>query len=86
MSTDLARLDLLLRRRGTIGSALGMAVYMFVVVALYPAFKNDVSLNQFTEGKSTVAALYVAFRNLSPPPAFTASLALTAVPRLGTHW
>jgi hypothetical protein len=63
-----------------------MAVYMFVVVALYPAFKNDVSLNQFTEGKSMVAALYVAFRNLSPPPAFTASLALTAVPRLGTHW
>jgi ABC-2 type transport system permease protein len=85
MSTDLARLDLLLRRRGTIGYALGMAVYMFVVVALYPAFKNDVSLNQFTEGKSTVAALYVAFRNLSSP-AFTASLALTAVPRLGTHW
>jgi hypothetical protein len=44
MSTDLARLDLLLRRRGTIGYALGMAVYMFVVVALYPAFKNDVNL------------------------------------------
>jgi hypothetical protein len=43
MSTDLARLDLLLHRRGTIGYALGMAVYMFVVVALYPAFKNDVS-------------------------------------------
>lgn len=56
----------MLRRRGTIGYALGMAVYMFIV-ALYPAFKNDVSLNQFTEGKSTVAALYVAFRNLSPP-------------------
>jgi len=56
MSTDLARLDLLLRRRGTIGYALGMAVYMFVVVALYPAFKNDVSLNQFTRTGAVSAA------------------------------
>jgi ABC-2 type transport system permease protein len=68
MSTDLARLDLLLRRRGTIGYALGMAVYMFVVVALYPAFKNDVSLNQFTEGKSTGRG---AIRRIPEPIAST---------------
>lgn len=50
MRTGIARLDLLLRRRGMIGYALGMAVYVFVIVALYPTFKDDASLNQFTEG------------------------------------
>jgi ABC-2 type transport system permease protein len=67
MRTDIARLDLLLRRRGTIGYALGMAVYVFVIVALYPAFKDDASLNQFTEGNSTVAALFGATGSLTSP-------------------
>lgn len=67
MSTDIARLDLLLRRRGTIGYALGMAAYVFVVVALYPAFKDDTSLNQFTNGNSAVAALFGATGSLTSP-------------------
>ncbi len=67
MRTDIARLDLLLRRRGTIGYALGMAVYAFVIVALYPAFKDDASLNQFTHGNSAVAALIGATGSLTSP-------------------
>jgi ABC-2 type transport system permease protein len=67
MSTGIARLDLLLRRRGTIGYALGMAVYVFVIVALYPAFKDDASLNQFTAGNPTVAALFGATGSLTSP-------------------
>jgi len=67
MTTNIARLDLLLRRRGTIGYALGMALYVFVIVALYPTFKDDASLNQFTEGNSTVAALFGATGSLTSP-------------------
>ena len=67
MRTGIARLDLVLRRRGTIGYALGMAVYVFVIVALYPTFKDDASLNRFTEGNSTVAALFGATGSLTSP-------------------
>lgn len=67
MRTSIARLDLLPRRRSAIGYALGMAVYVLAIVALYPAFKDDASLNQFTEGNSTVAALFGATGSLTSP-------------------
>jgi len=67
MRTGIARLDLVLRRRGTIGYALGMAVYVFVIVALYPTFKDDASLNRFTEGNPAVAALFGATGSLTSP-------------------
>ncbi len=49
MRTEIARLDLSLRRRSVIGYSLGMAVYMLVVVALYPAFKDSTSLDKFVQ-------------------------------------
>lgn len=58
MSTDLLRLDLLLRRRSILGYSLGMAVYTFIIVALYPAFRNETGLDQFTSENSTIAALF----------------------------
>lgn len=67
MSSDIVRLDLRLRRRALIGYSLGMALYAFVIVALYPAFKNDSSLDQFTEKGSTVAALFGASGSLTSP-------------------
>jgi ABC-2 type transport system permease protein len=67
MNGDIARLDLSLRRRGIIGYALGMAAYVFVIVAMYPSFKNDTSLNQLTDGDSTVAALFGASGSLTSP-------------------
>jgi len=68
MSTELARLDARLRRRSMIGYALGMAVYAFVIVALYPTFKDDSSLNEFTKGGSKLAALFGASGPLTTPP------------------
>jgi len=68
MSGDIARLDLALRRRSMYGYAIGMAVYAFVIVALYPSFKNDSSLNKLTEDSSTVAALFGASGSLTTPP------------------
>ena len=65
MSADVAFLDLRTRRRSLIGYAIGMAVYAFVIVALYPAFKNDTSLNQLTKNSSTLAALFGATGSLT---------------------
>ncbi len=67
MSSDVALLDLRLRRRSLIGYAVGMAVYAFVVVAIYPAFKNDTSLNDLTAKGSTIAALFGANGPLTTP-------------------
>ena len=58
MSVDVARLDLRMRRRSLIGYSVGMAIYAFVIVAIYPAFENDTSLNEFTRNSSTIAALF----------------------------
>jgi len=68
MSADIALLDLRLRRRSLLGYAVGVGVYGFVIVALYPTFKNDTSLNQFSQGGSTVAALFGANGPLTTPP------------------
>ncbi|HUB41918.1 MAG TPA: ABC transporter permease subunit [Streptosporangiaceae bacterium] len=56
MLADIIRLDLRLRRRSTIGYAAGMAIYALVVVALYPSFKNQTSLDSLSG--STAAALF----------------------------
>jgi ABC-2 type transport system permease protein len=68
MSSDVARLDLRLRRRAIYGYTIGMALYALVIVALYPSFKNDTSLNKLTEKGSTVAALFGASGPLTTPP------------------
>jgi beta-exotoxin I transport system permease protein len=56
--TEIARLDLLLRRRSLVGYSLGMAVYALVVVALYPAFKDSTSLDKLIKDDSTISALF----------------------------
>jgi beta-exotoxin I transport system permease protein len=65
MRTDVARLDLRLRRRGLIGAAAGMMVYAVLIVALYPTFKGDTSLNSLTDKSSTLAALFGATGSLT---------------------
>ncbi len=67
MAADVAFLDLRTRRRSLIGYSVGMAVYALVIVALYPAFKNDTSLDSFTKNSSTVAALFGASGSLTSP-------------------
>lgn len=56
MLADITRLDLRLRRRSAIGYAAGMALYTLIVVASYPSFKDQTSLNSLSG--STAAALF----------------------------
>ena len=58
MRTEIARLDLGIRRRLMIGYLVGMALYTFIVVAMYPAFKDSESLNKLIQADSTAAALF----------------------------
>jgi ABC-2 type transport system permease protein len=57
MRTELFRFDLLARRRSLVFYAIGMALYAFVIVALYPQFKNDSGLNSITKHAATIASL-----------------------------
>jgi len=72
MSTEIARLDLHNRRRSTAWYAVGMALYMFAIVALYPAFKDSTELNKLTEGSSAIAALFGATGSLTSPAGWLA--------------
>ncbi len=65
MLASVTRLDLRLRRRSTIWYAAGMAVYALVVVALYPSFKHQTSLNGLSG--STAAALFGITGKLTSP-------------------
>lgn len=64
---EITRLDLRLRRRSLYGYALGLGVYVLVIVALYPSFENDTSLDQLTANGSTLAALFGATGSLTTP-------------------
>ncbi|MDQ6848854.1 MAG: ABC transporter permease [Actinomycetota bacterium] len=65
----MTRLDLRLRRRSMVGYTIGMVAYAFVIVALYPTFKNDQNLNRFTQGGGAkFAALFGASGPLTTPP------------------
>ncbi len=67
MRTDLVSLDLSLRRRSLAAYIVGMAAYTFVIVALYPQFRNTTSLNNLTKGGSTAAALFGLTGSLTSP-------------------
>ena len=58
MRADIARLDLGLRRRSTIGYTAGLVLYALAVVALYPAFKHSSSLDSLIHNDATAAALF----------------------------
>lgn len=65
MPADITRLELRLRRRSAIWYTAGMAVYTLVVAALYPAFKNQTSLDSLSG--STAAALLGVTGSLTSP-------------------
>jgi ABC-2 type transport system permease protein len=64
---EIARLDVFSRRRSLLAYSLGMAVYVFVVVALYPAFKDTTSLDEFIANDPTAAALFGVTGTLTSP-------------------
>jgi ABC-2 type transport system permease protein len=65
MPASITRLDLRLRRRSTAGYAIGIALYSLIVVALYPSFKNSMSLDSLSG--STAAALFGVTGKLTSP-------------------
>jgi beta-exotoxin I transport system permease protein len=67
MTAEIARYDLYNRRRSTLWYAAGMALYMLVIVALYPTFKHSSELNKLTHGNSPLAALFGATGTLTSP-------------------
>lgn len=67
MPHDITLLDLRERRRSLIFYPLGLAIYSLIIVAMYPTFKNDASLESLTEGNSTVMALFGASGSLTSP-------------------
>jgi ABC-2 type transport system permease protein len=67
MTTDILRLDVRLRRRSTVGYAVGIGAYALVIVALYPAFKNSTGLDQMISSNPTLAALLGATGSLTSP-------------------
>ena len=67
MHSELAVLDLRLRRRALLGYVAGVALYTMAVVALYPEFKDSSSLDQLTKNGSTIAALFGATGSLTSP-------------------
>lgn len=67
MSPDIARLDLRLRRRSTLAYSIGFVAYALLIVALYPSFKADTSLDDLTRGNPTLSALFGATGSLTSP-------------------
>lgn len=68
MRAELTRLDLRIRRRSALAYALGTAAYATLIVALYPSFRDDPTLDRFTRGSNaTVAALFGANGSLTSP-------------------
>ena len=64
---DTALIDLRLRRRSMIWFTVGLAVYAFLIVAMYPSVKTDASPGALTTDNPTVAALLGVSGSLTAP-------------------
>ncbi len=81
MRAEVARLDLRLRRRSVSGYAVGAGAYAVLIVALYPSFRSDASLDQLTQGNPTMAALFGLSGSLTSPAGWlNGNLYANAVP------
>ena len=67
MPTDLIRLDLRLRRRMLIGTAVGAAAYLFLVVAVYPTFKHDTAFDELIASNPAAAAAFGITGSITSP-------------------
>jgi ABC-2 type transport system permease protein len=64
---DVVRLDLRLRRRATIGYAVGLALYALAVVAIYPSFKGDKSIDRLLQSNPKLYAAFGVSGSLTSP-------------------
>jgi ABC-2 type transport system permease protein len=67
VKAEILTLDLSSRRRSLIGYSVGMAVYVLIVVALYPAFQDSNELDQFAQQSEGLAALFGITGSLTSP-------------------
>lgn len=67
MPADIARLDLRRRRRSMAWYTAGMAVYAFLIVAMYPTVATDSTLESLTTGNPKVMALLGVAGSLTSP-------------------
>jgi ABC-2 type transport system permease protein len=67
MSAEIARLDVRLRRRSLLWYAVGLGGYALLIVALYPAFRDDAALDSLIEGNPTLGALFGVTGSLTSP-------------------
>lgn len=67
MTAELTRLDLRLRRRVLIGTAVGAAAYLFLVVAAYPSFKHDSAVDAMVAANPTAAAAFGITGSITTP-------------------
>lgn len=67
MRAEILTLDLSFRRRSIIGYSIGLALYVLVVVVLYPAFRNSTELDQLATSSPGVAAIFGIAGSLTSP-------------------
>lgn len=67
MSSELIRLDLRLRRRIILGTAVGSAAYLFLVIATYPTFKHDSAIDAMISANPTAAAAFGITGSITSP-------------------
>jgi ABC-2 type transport system permease protein len=64
---EITTLDLSFRRKALIGFTIGLVLYVAVIVALYPSFKNSSDLDTLTKNSPGVAALFGISGSLTSP-------------------
>ena len=67
MHSDLIRLDLRLRRRMLIGTSLGAAAYLLLVVAVYPSFRHDSAIDAMVTANPAAAAAFGITGSITSP-------------------
>jgi ABC-2 type transport system permease protein len=64
---EITSLDLSFRRKALVGFTVGLVLYVVVIVALYPSFKNSSELDNLTKNSPGVAALFGISGSLTSP-------------------
>jgi ABC-2 type transport system permease protein len=67
VTAEVLTLDLSLRRKSTFWYSVGMALYVLMIVALYPSFKDSTELDSFATDSEGLAALFGISGTLTSP-------------------
>jgi ABC-2 type transport system permease protein len=67
MTVAVTGLDLVQRRRGLLAWSAGFAVYVLLIVGMYPSFKDSTGLDEFATNSPEMAALFGITGSLTEP-------------------